>query len=173
MARIYVTAPASERFWKKVNKNGPGGCWLWTAGLSEEGYGRFYIQRSDLPRLPDGRHAHRTVPAHRFSWELHNGPIPSNYEICHNCPAGDNRACVRPDHLFIGSQADNVADCIKKERHAHGEIHGIAKLTANEVRRIRELHVIGLTYKEIAEEFNMSIGAIGCVVTRKRWKHVL
>lgn len=88
------------RFWAKVNKT--EGCWEWTGGLSSGGYGVFYRTG---PRT--------SQPAHRASWEIHNGPIPAGMFVCHHC---DNRKCVRLDHLFLGDQAANMLDARLKER---------------------------------------------------------
>jgi hypothetical protein len=95
--------PLAERFWAKVDKNAPGGCWLWTACRNQLGYGEFSVKN-------------RSMWAHRVAWELVNGPIPNGLEICHNCPTGDNPSCVNPEHMFLGTHADNLRDAIKKQR---------------------------------------------------------
>lgn len=87
------------RFWRHVEKT--DGCWLWVGGRANGGYGRFGA-------LPD-----RIVYAHRFSYELHKGPIPDGMFVCHSC---DNPSCVRPDHLFAGHNVDNVRDMVAKGR---------------------------------------------------------
>lgn len=95
--------PIIERFWRYVQKTET--CWLWVGVKSSDGYGSMGI---------DGKQ----VGTHRVSWELHNGPIPDGKRVLHNCPGGDNPTCVNPAHLFLGTQKDNVQDCIRKRRRA-------------------------------------------------------
>jgi hypothetical protein len=96
------------RFWKKVDKNGPihpvlgTACWVWTGYKMPFGHGQLTISKDES-----------CVLTHRFSWELHHGPIPEGIKVCHRC---DNPPCVRPDHLFLGTQKDNIQDAIKKGR---------------------------------------------------------
>lgn len=91
------------RFWSKVEKT--DSCWLWTGMRWTNGYGRF----------PNG--GGQEMRAHRFAWELTYGPIPLGLFACHRC---DVKLCVRPEHLFLGTHADNMADMMAKGRHAHG-----------------------------------------------------
>lgn len=96
----YKARPVAERFWEKVKKS--RGCWEWTAATRAFGYGMFVVKKGQAPRS-----------AHRLSWEFAFGPIPDKQQVLHKC---DNPKCVRPDHLFLGSQKDNVRDCRKKKR---------------------------------------------------------
>jgi HNH endonuclease len=111
-----LRGPIEPRFWAKVNKSGPppahvphlGNCWLWTASVLAFGHGQFTYRQ-------DGRQQH--INAHRYSWELAHGPIPKGLSCLHKC---DTPSCVRSDHLFLGTQADNLADARQKGRLVDG-----------------------------------------------------
>jgi hypothetical protein len=102
-----LSEKVKQNFWNHVNKT--EGCWEWTGALNRMGYGT-------LSTHP-GR-----MTAHRVAWELVVGPIPSGLFVCHHC---DNRKCVRPDHLFVGTAADNMADMVAKDRQAKGDKQGL------------------------------------------------
>ena len=91
----------AQRFWAKVDASGD--CWEWTGQRHRTGHGVFTV--------PGG--TPRQQQAHRVSWEMHNGPIPEGMNVCHKC---DNPPCIRPEHLFLGSQLDNLRDMIAKGR---------------------------------------------------------
>jgi hypothetical protein len=144
------------RFWTKVAQTDTD-CWEWTGHREANGYGRFYLNG-------------RMRWAHRAIWELTVGPIPAGLDVCHSC---DNRACVLPMHLFLGTRAENVHDCIAKRRHNFGERSGTAKLTDAKVRDIRARYAAGGIYiREIASAYGVSETAIKLAIRRKRWAHV-
>ena len=166
-----IYRPLAERFWEKVARS--DACWEWQGHRDAKGYGMIGLPRS-----------RRVDRAHRVAWTLVNGPIPRRMCILHHC---DNRACVRPDHLFLGTQADNVADMISKGRgrsmagDAHparrpgariGERNGRARLTADDVRRIRMMRSEGLEYRVIAAHFGVALPTIQHIVSGKNWSHI-
>lgn len=145
------------RFWAKVKKS--DGCWEWTA-MKRGGYGR--ITR-------DGK-SNGMLTAHRLSWELAHGAIPVGLFVLHKC---DNPPCVRPDHLFLGTQYDNVQDRVAKGREGDrsGEKNGRAKLSHGQVAQIRQLHTEGKSYRELALVYGVHYGHIGQIVHGKCWRN--
>lgn len=115
-----------ERFWRKVRKSEePDGCWIWIASRRFHGYGQ--IAPAGVIGKP--------VPAHRASWEMHFGPIPDGLCVCHRC---DVPACVRPDHLFLGTKKDNSEDMVAKGRSTAGPRNWSYKLTPEIVAKMRQ-----------------------------------
>lgn len=166
-----------ERFESKFERRGEDECWPWIAGLNSKGYGQFYLQREN------------TI-APRVAFALYKGPIPPGLLVCHNCPGGDNPACVNPRHLWAGTITDNNRDKIAKgranmpsgERHfsrthpektAKGTTLPQSKLTDDKVREIRERAMDGEDHPSIAAAFRVSRPTISRVVSRKFWRHVL
>jgi hypothetical protein len=137
-----------------------GDCLIWTGPLNIGGYG--YLQIGGV----NGRKA----LAHRLVWEAANGPIPDGWFVCHRC---DNRRCVRLDHLFLGTAADNQKDMSLKGRSRRGELATGARLTADTVRAIRQQYAEGkASQSKIARRFGITQGNVHCIVTRKSWKHI-
>ena len=131
-------------------------CWLWTAGKNPKGYGVIEIKR-------------RQLRVHRLAWTLTRGSISEGLCVLHKC---DTPPCFNPDHLFLGTLADNLHDMTCKGRRAYGSQHGLAKLTEEDVRSIRDLSAAGTTGVELAKRFSVRGTTISAVVNRKNWKHV-
>ncbi len=159
---INLTADDVERFWSKVAFTAnPDKCWEWTASLNSVGYGQMWF----------GGSRGRKLKAHRVAYELTYGEISSGMFVCHRC---DNRKCVNPTHLFLGTPKDNTTDMIQKGRQirTYGESH-FHKLTEDQVRSIRERYAAGGIYmKELALEMGVGDTAIFDVIHRTSWKHV-
>ena len=153
-------AKAVPWFWGKVRKGKSNECWEWTASKDSDGYGNGFASTGIA------------VKAHRLSWVIHNGPFTNNLLVLHKC---DNPPCVNPKHLFLGTQRDNVYDCMNKMRRAHlfGETHGRSKLTAKEVEMIKHLHLKrNVPKKIISEWFGVTNTSICYIFNGKNWKHV-
>lgn len=142
----------SQRFWDKVDRSGD--CWMWTGSTFHNGYGAFFAK-------VDGKKTMQR--AHRVSYEHHNGKIEGGAIVCHRC---DNRACVNPDHLFVGQPKDNSKDMVDKRRSARGEGHGRSRLTEDDVYAIRKSVA---SNKILAEAFGVSERTIRDVKARRTW----
>lgn len=144
-----------ERF-DRYTKRGPG-CWVWLSYRDPSGYGRLHYKR-------------KPVLASRISYLLHFGEIPEGQHVCHKC---DNPGCVNPEHLFLGSQADNMADMYRKgrdrKRSLKGEQHGQAKLTAEQVREFKQST---LSDSEAARRYGVSRATIHAIRSGKTWSHI-
>jgi len=148
--------PAEERFWKHVQKGKPDECWEWTGGRFNNGYGLLSIDR-----VPTG--------AHRFSYQLVYGEIPEGRYVCHTC---DNKGCVNPAHLFVGTAADNMRDAQQKGRMQRGADRPAAKLCEVDVRVIRSRASADELHRVIASDYDVSSVTIGRIVRRIAWAHV-
>jgi HNH endonuclease len=138
-----------QRFFKWVEKT--DGCWLWKGALSPKGYGQFMTRLNGKAKL---------VTASRFSWQIHHGPIPEGMHACHKC---DNRRCVNPDHLFLGTHEDNMIDMVEKGRQAK------AKLDAEKVKAIR---LDTRKHEDIAKDYGVIRQTVTLLKARKTWRHV-
>jgi len=149
-----------ELFWSRVETQ--EGCWGWTGATQRGGYGCLGV-------VKDGKQT--TIGAHRFSYELHFGSIPDGLFVLHSC---DNPACTNPEHLRVGTNAENMADMRSKgrERSFVGEQNPSAKLTPAKVQEIRERYARGQSGEEIAAAYGVDYSLIRMVVTGKIWAHV-
>jgi hypothetical protein len=129
------------------------GCLLWFGASQDEGYGTL---------VRDGKY----LLAHRVAWELAFGPIPDGMRVCHKC---DCPPCINPAHLFLGTDADNQADCAAKGRARRGASNGRAVLTEDDVRAIR---LSSDTQEILAAMYGVHQGTISDAKTGKRWRHV-
>jgi HNH endonuclease len=156
------TARNIASFWRLTEKR-QDGCWVWTGILAANGYGKAFCSFKS---------GGRKIRAHRLSWVIHNGHIPHNLLVLHKC---DNRACVNPNHLFLGTDGDNMRDAAAKGRLGvvYGTRHGNAKLTPTKVRAIRGLRHNGESLRVLAEKFGVSQRTISFAAGRELWRHVL
>jgi len=182
------TPKTIDRFWSKVDcSGGSDSCWNWKHSTFRGGYGQFKVQE-------------RNLRANRVAWEMTHGEIPDGLSVLHRC---DNRRCCNPDHLWLGTHRENMADMQRKGRAAagdqngsrlypdrlirgdahparriagwsQGERNGEARLTESQVREIRARYAMGgVTLQEIGSAVGVSKNTIHRIVHRKNWKHVL
>lgn len=133
-------------------------CWEWTGSKSSFGHGEIYIGGTG----PDAR---KRTMTHRASWEFHNGPIPDGMCVCHRC---DNPSCINPDHLFLGTKAENSRDMVEKNRQISGEDMPHSKLTWTQVAAIRKCTAI--TQSEIAAIAGVTQSVISEIKNNNYWK---
>jgi hypothetical protein len=148
----------ADELWSHCVVGDKDACWEWQGGKTSSGYGQLYYRMQQ----------HKT---HRLSYELHYGPIPGGMSILHKC---DNPPCCNPNHLCLGTRADNVADMCHKKRNdgPRGEECHTAKLTESDIPVIRQMREDGMTLMAIAAIYGISSDSISHVVRRKTWKHV-
>lgn len=132
-------------------------CKLWTGATHPKGYGA-------------RRYKGETWTAHKAAWDEHNGPVPEGLNVLHRC---DVRNCYEITHLFLGTQADNIADMVAKGRQAKGSRNGHAKLTEEKVREIRTRCAARVqTQRSIAREYGVTEQTISDIVHRRKWAHI-
>lgn len=148
------TISDTARFWLQVTKS--EGCWLWTGSLAQHGYGQF-------------SRANRGIRAHRYAWEAERGLVPAGKVVRHKC---HNRACVRVEHLELGSHADNMRDMTSAGRQARGDktaSRAGSGLGWEGARAIRSLVASGLKQREVARRFGVSPALVCLIAKGERW----
>ncbi len=146
-----------DLFEAKVVTEPNSGCWLWLGAANSRGYG--WVRRGG-----------KTYLAHRFAWTRARGAIPHGMSVLHRC---DVPCCVNPDHLFLGTRADNNADMVAKGRQARGEKKlRLAKLSESQVHEIRSRVAAGESQRSIARAFEICQPHVGCIARGERWAHV-
>jgi hypothetical protein len=142
----------TERFLSHVSPEPNSGCWLWTAAHWKNGYGRF------------AKTTDQSVPAHRMAYQLFCAEIPKGQCVCHKC---DNKSCVNPDHLFIGSHQENANDKVLKNRQAKGSKIRILALTKNEAAEIMKSKD---SIRKLADKYTVSYGVVWGIKNGKSYK---
>lgn len=142
-----------ERFNQKYSPEPNSGCWLWTGSVEIHGYGRIANNK-------------KIYLAHRISYSLFKGFIGDKF-VLHHC---DNPPCVNPDHLFLGTQLDNIKDRNSKNRQGRGEKIS-SKLTEKDILKIRALKG-KLTQVQIAKKFSLSVGHVHLILKKRSWRHI-
>lgn len=132
------------------------GCHEWIGAKDKNGYGTLRKDKKDYK-------------AHRYSYELNKGKIPNGLLVCHTC---DNPSCVNPEHLFLGTNKDNMADMVKKNRSAFGEKNANSKLNKHMVKLIRQRLELGISQQKIADEFCINQTNVSKIKTGKSWSNV-
>jgi hypothetical protein len=140
----------AEDFWNKMDKSNSDGCWVWSGIVDYKGYGKIKFNN-------------KRYKTHRLAYILTNGEICDNLLVCHKC---DNPPCCNPDHLFLGTNQDNIIDCLKKDRQT------ASKLKTSDIASIRKLREEGHDAKVIANLFNVTPQAIREVLNGKRWYYI-
>ncbi len=179
MSESSIPQEQINRFWSKVRISGQQECWEWQGGIGHNGYGLCRING-------------RTIRVHRFAYTVTYGPIPDGMNVCHAC---DNRKCVNPAHLWLGTQAENIKDCIQKGRQPHPKGIGNPRLvspgvgfgsgvgfgtgpdnannvlSAEQVAEIRSRYASGgVSHEDLAQQYGVARTHIGRIVRRQVWK---
>lgn len=160
-------ASLEKRLWNKVDVRGEDECWLWKGERNAKGYGRIYVDNRIAAQFGNQGDVLKVT---RVVFWLKTGQVPdARSHVCHKC---DNPACCNPAHLFMGTALDNVRDAMQKGRHVHGETHGCAVLTDEDVIKIREMWKRGDPLLSIAKKFGVSERTARDAATGAQWSHL-
>ena len=150
-----------DRLMSKV-KVTANGCWIWTGCLTKKGYGKISL----------GRRGEGTGKTHRVSWILVNGSIPQGMEVMHNCPGGDDKRCVNPTHLLLGTPKEHGLDRKTKGQMIRGESSKTAKLTNKAVQRIKIRLASKDKLSRIANDEKVARATIQKIANGDSWRHI-
>jgi hypothetical protein len=151
----HLARPLRERFLEKISPEPNTGCWLWTGTVLPFGHGL----------IGRGGRGTGMARAHRVAWELFRGPIPTGLQVCHRC---DVPCCVNPDHLFLGTQRDNITDMINKGRR-RADRRWVSKLTPEQVGEIKRRLATGERCCDLAPMFGVSDETISAIRRGHSW----
>lgn len=154
--KVKLSDSDSKRLWENVRKM--DSCWVWTGARTKDGYGKM-------------KAIDKVYSVHRLSWMIHKGKIPAGMNVLHRC---DNPPCINPDHLWIGTTKDNVADKVAKKRHGFGMGNPPAKLNDSQVLEIREVYSKSHpSISSTARKYKISRCVIYGIINGKLWRHLL
>jgi hypothetical protein len=161
--KINRNSPVLSRFWSRVNKRGKqtplGRCWEWVASIGTHGYGQLSVNG-------------KPVTTHTFSWKIHNGEIEGSKFVLHRC---NNKSCVNPRHLYLGTHGDNVRDRTADGGDPQGERNGMSRLTKTQILEAKRKYIPyhrtrGI--RALARELGVNHSYLGEVIRGRRWKHL-
>lgn len=156
---IEIALSYKDRLYDKIFYS-PDGCWYWTGATTDKSYGNIGLNR--------GGKCHH-APAHRISYLIHKGEIPAGLFIRHSC---DNRLCVNPDHLSVGTHKQNMEDMANRNRSQHGMNMHSSKLTNIQVVVIHEARAAGFSGSSISRYFKISQGNINEIISGRKWRRI-
>lgn len=162
MTNQYSNRTPLEYLLQNVEYDEYTGCWNWIGNMFQGGYGQFK-HRKFLGKITG-------INASRASWLIHNGHLDSSLFVLHKC---DNRRCVNPTHLYIGTQKENMEDCVLKQRINKGVDRPQSKLTEENIREIKDLRKRHFSYRYIAKKYNVTPSAIFSAAKGIAWSHVI
>ena len=158
-----MTEKDKDRFLSRILfTENPNKCWLWGGSFDKYGYGQFHLNASYKKK--------KTLKATRISYYIHNNIDPLGLCVCHKC---DNPKCCNPNHLFLGTNRENIKDRDLKSRQAKGEKAASSKLKESDIKDIREKYMTnGTSWRKLAREYGVHNRTIGKILHSNTWNHI-